>query len=134
MPAQDEDGSGYITVDELRKGLSRCSVDPRATDVQRLVDHMDARQSGRQGASHLRYEEFVAAALDAQRTLTAQTLTNIFCAPPQIESPSLQLFQEIFLIPKLSAQSSARSCVLYGWAWAGTAPPRYTLSRVRRIV
>ena len=41
---------------------------------------MDARHNGRQGASHLRYEEFVAAALDTQRTLTAQTLTNIFCA------------------------------------------------------
>lgn len=37
--------------------------------------------SSRSGASHLRYEEFVAGALDAQRTLTAQTLTNIFCAP-----------------------------------------------------
>ena len=65
-------------MDELRKGLARCSVDPRATDVQRLVDHMDARHGGRSGL--LRYEEFVAAALDAQRTLTAQTLTNIFCA------------------------------------------------------
>ena len=64
-------------MDELRKGLSRCSVDPRATDVERLVTHMDARNGGRGGA--LRYEEFVAAALDAQRTLTAQTLSNIFC-------------------------------------------------------
>ena len=67
-------------MDELRKGLSRCSVDPRATDVERLVTHMDARNGGRGGA--LRYEEFVAAALDAQRTLTAQTLSNIFCECP----------------------------------------------------
>lgn len=67
-------------MDELRKGLSRCSVDPRTTDVERLVTHMDARNGGRGGA--LRYEEFVAAALDAQRTLTAQTLSNIFCERP----------------------------------------------------
>ena len=45
--------------------------------------HGRAQRTGRGGA--LRYEEFVAAALDAQRTLTAQTLSNIFC---ECRSPS----------------------------------------------
>ena len=73
---QDHDGSGYITVDELRKGLSRCSVDPRATDVERLVTHMDARNGGRGGA--LRYEEFrgcgAGCAADAHRADAVQHL------------------------------------------------------------
>jgi len=81
--AMDTDGTGFLTVEKLQNGLSRCSVDPRTTDVRHLMRHLDIQHGENDEPAQLSYEDFLAAALDTQKTLSAQSLGAIFAALDQ---------------------------------------------------
>jgi EF-hand domain pair len=70
---QDEDGSGFISLEEFQRGLEESGIEMDPQAVAAIMEKLDATDNGK-----LCYEEFVAAAFDTQQALTGQTLTNIF--------------------------------------------------------
>lgn len=81
--AMDTDGTGFLTAEKLQAGLARCSVDASATDMQHLMRHLDVQDQRRDKPAILSYEDFLAAAIDTQKSLSAQSLSAIFAALDQ---------------------------------------------------
>lgn len=81
--AMDTDGTGFLTAEKLQAGLAHCSVDASATDMQHLMRHLDVQDVRKGKPAVLSYEDFLAAAVDKQQSLSAQLLSSIFAALDQ---------------------------------------------------
>lgn len=76
--AQDTDGNGSISIEELREGLTTVigsETDPAAADG--IMAALDVSGDG-----EINYSEFLAAVCDHQRMLADHTLAGIFGEPP----------------------------------------------------
>lgn len=70
---QDKAGTGVITVDQLRVGLREMGDDIDEKGALALLEALDMDHKGVIG-----HEEFIAAALDQRKALTAQTVAGMF--------------------------------------------------------
>ena len=72
---QDTDGDGYLSFEELRQGLDAASGNSvQCSEAAKAV--MQALDVSGDGS--IEYHEFLAAVVDRQRTLTDQTLAEMF--------------------------------------------------------
>jgi len=69
----DEDKSGTITIDELRKGLHHHGAKLADTEVEALMDHLNL-----DGSHELSYEEFLAATVQMHKLESQQNLHQAF--------------------------------------------------------
>mmetsp|Transcript_12291 Transcript_12291/g.22016 ORF Transcript_12291/g.22016 Transcript_12291/m.22016 type:complete len:507 (-) Transcript_12291:2527-4047(-) len=69
----DKDGSGTITVDELRDGLRLKGADIALTEVQRIMDNIDIN-----GNSKIDYEEFLAATMHLNKLSREENMVAAF--------------------------------------------------------
>lgn len=71
--AIDEDGSGTITLEELRAGLKKKGVDMDDSELQRIVDKIDAN-----GNQKIDYEEFLAATIHLSKLEKEENMVLAF--------------------------------------------------------
>lgn len=71
--AIDKDGSGCITIDELRQGLKTKGAELNAVEVERIVDQIDVN-----GNHLIDYEEFLAATIHLSKLNKEELLMEAF--------------------------------------------------------
>jgi len=71
--ALDEDQSGMITFEELRRGMHEAGFEVAGEELTAIMDKVDARRNGK-----INYTEFIAAVVDVQRDISDQALWAAF--------------------------------------------------------
>lgn len=71
--AIDEDGSGTITIEELREGLRKKGAEMDENELQRIVDNIDAN-----GNQKIDYEEFLAATIHLSKLEKEENMVLAF--------------------------------------------------------